>query len=41
MKLTCESAEWSGGGSDECIADMPAEMVVDYVRVWDSVPATE
>jgi len=38
IKLTCESAAWSGGGTDECIDDMPAQMIVDYVRVWDSVP---
>ncbi|MBE6652272.1 MAG: glycosyl hydrolase family protein [Ruminococcaceae bacterium] len=38
IKLTCESAEWSGGGSPECIADMPAEVFVDYVRVYDTMP---
>jgi beta-glucanase (GH16 family) len=38
IKLTCESAVWSGGGTPECIEDLPAEMVVDYVRVWDSMP---
>ncbi len=38
MKLTCEAAEWSGAGTPESIADMPAEMIVDYVRVWDIMP---
>ena len=38
LKLTCEAAEWSGAGSEECIADMPAEMVVDYVRIYSSMP---
>ncbi len=39
MLLTCEAAEWSGAGTPECIADMPAEMTVDYVRVYDGKPA--
>ena len=38
MKLTVESAGWSGGGTPESFASLPAEMIVDYVRVWDSMP---
>lgn len=38
MKLTVESAAWAGGGTAESIAALPAEMEVDYVRVWDTNP---
>ena len=38
MILSCESAEWSGGGSVDCILSLPAEMIVDYVRVYDRLP---
>ena len=38
IQLTCEASEGTGAGTPECIADMPAEMVVDYVRVWDAIP---
>ena len=38
LKLTCESAEWAGGGSIDCILGLPAEMIVDYVRVYDRLP---
>ena len=38
MLLSCEAAEWAGAGSPACISHLPAEMVVDYVRVWDGLP---
>jgi beta-glucanase (GH16 family) len=38
MLLSCEAAEWSGAGTPESIAQMPAQMVVDYVRVYDRLP---
>ena len=38
IKLTIEGAEWAGAGTKESIADLPAEMVVDYVRVYDANP---
>lgn len=38
LKLTLEGAEWSGAGTRESIADLPAEMIVDYVRVYDANP---
>ena len=38
LKLTVEAAEWAGAGSDGCIAALPAEMVVDYVRVYRVKP---
>ena len=38
MKLTVEAAGWSGGGTPESFASLPAEMVVDYVRVYDTMP---
>ena len=34
MLLSCEAAEWAGAGKPECIAQLPAEMIVDYVRVY-------
>ena len=34
MLLSCEAAEWAGAGKPECIAQLPAEMLVDYVRVY-------
>lgn len=34
MKLTVEGADWAGAGSEESIAALPADMVVDYVRVY-------
>ncbi len=38
MKLTVEGAEWAGAGSAESIAALPADMVVDYVRVYKEKP---
>ena len=38
MLLSCEAAEWAGAGKPESIAQLPAEMVVDYVRAWDGLP---
>ena len=38
LLLTCEAAEWAGAGTPACIAALPAEMVVDYVRVYDRKP---
>ena len=38
LKLTCEAAEWSGAGTAESIKSLPAEMVVDYVRVYKVKP---
>ncbi len=39
MLLTIECAEWNGfGETPESIAELPTEMVVDYVRVWDRKP---
>ncbi len=35
IKLTCEAATWSGAGTPESIAELPGEMIVDYVRVYD------
>ncbi len=38
MELTCEAADWAGIGAEESIAQLPAKMLTDYVRVWDSMP---
>ena len=38
LKLTCEAAEWSGAGTDESFASLPAKMEVDYVRVYSAMP---
>ena len=38
LKLTVEAADWAGAGSDECIAGLPGEMLVDYVRVYRQKP---
>ena len=38
MKLTVEAADWAGAGTDESIAALPAEMVVDWVRVYKTKP---
>ena len=38
IKLTCEAAEWAGAGSEESIKALPAEMIVDYVRVYKEKP---
>lgn len=38
IKLTVEAAEWAGAGTDASIAALPAEMLVDYVRVYKEKP---
>ena len=38
MKLTLESAAWAGGGTAACRLALPAEMQVDYVRVYSTRP---
>ena len=38
LLLTCEAAEWAGAGTPACIEALPAEVVVDYVRVYDKKP---
>jgi beta-glucanase (GH16 family) len=38
MELTVEAAEWAGAGKPECLEQLPAQMLTDYVRVWDSMP---
>ena len=38
MELTVEAADWTGAGTPECLAQLPAQMLTDYVRVWDSMP---
>ena len=39
LKLTVEAADWSGAGTEDAIAALPAEMYVDYVRVYSEKPA--
>ncbi len=38
MKLTVEAAKWNGAGTKAAIKTLPADMLVDYVRVWDTKP---
>lgn len=38
MKLTVEGAKWNNTGSAECIKSLPADMLVDYVRVYSEKP---
>ena len=38
LKLTLESAAWAGCGTTACKLALPAEMQVDYVRVYSSRP---
>ncbi len=41
MLLTIECAEWNGFGTEkypDSINELPTEMVVDYIRVWDKKP---
>lgn len=38
LKLTLESAAWAGGGTAASIRALPAEMLVDYVRVYSVRP---
>lgn len=38
MELTVEADSWVGAGTPECLAQLPAQMLTDSVRVWDSMP---
>ena len=38
MWLSIEAADWCGAGTEESIESLPAEMYVDYVRVYDKRP---
>ena len=38
LLLSCEAADWAGAGTPACVEHLPAEMVVDYVRVYDALP---
>ena len=38
MKLTVEGADWAGAGTEESIRALPADMLVDYVRVYREKP---
>ena len=38
MKLTVEAAAWVGAGTDESKKALPADMIVDYVRVYSRKP---
>ena len=38
LKLTYEAADWAGAGTDASISDLPAKMLVDYVRVCEEKP---
>ncbi len=38
MKLSVEGSEWAGTGTKEAIALLPADTVVDYVRVYREKP---
>ena len=38
MKLTVEAAEWAGAGTLDSIGALPADMIVDYVRVYSEKP---
>ncbi len=38
MKLTVEGADWAGAGTEESINALPADMTVDYVRVYREKP---
>lgn len=38
MKLTVEAAKWNGAGTKTAIKTLPADMLVDWVRVWDTKP---
>ncbi|MBO5789723.1 MAG: glycoside hydrolase family 16 protein [Clostridia bacterium] len=38
MKLTIEAAAWAGAGTSTSINSLPAEMLVDYVRVYQIRP---
>ncbi len=38
MKLTVEGADWAGAGTKKSIESLPADMIVDYVRVYSEKP---
>jgi len=38
LKLTCEAADWAGAGTKKSVNSLPAEMIVDYVRVYLEKP---
>ncbi len=38
LKLTVEAAEWAGAGTLDSLSDLPADMIVDYVRVYSEKP---
>ena len=38
MELTVEAAEWAGAGSSASVKALPADMLVDYVRVYSAKP---
>ena len=38
LKLTVEAADWAGAGKDASINALPADMIVDYVRVYKEKP---
>ncbi|MBO7150266.1 MAG: nitroreductase family protein [Clostridia bacterium] len=38
MWLSIEAADYCGAGTKECIESLPAEMLVDYVRVYKTKP---
>ena len=38
MELTLEAAKSAGGGNENCLSALPAEMLVDYVRVYPTNP---
>ena len=39
MMLSCEAAEWAGAGTPACREALPADVLVDYVRVYDALPS--
>lgn len=39
--LSIEAADWAGAGTPECIRSLPAEMLVDYVRVYKRKPCIQ
>ena len=38
MELTVEAADWTGAGTPECLEQLPAQMLTDYVRVYSAMP---
>ena len=41
MKLTVEGASWAGLTRFNAKKNLPAQMLVDYVKVWDTNPYVE